>query len=350
MKKNEKRVTIKDVAQRAGISIGTVSRYISNRGYVGAEAREKIEKAIEELHYVPNAVARSMINKKSQIIGVAVPEINNPFLADLVVRIESALSKRNYSIMLCNTRYEATKIETFVDDLIMRNAEGIILVSTDVSKKNVMTSIRRFMYGVSVGQRLPEFDCINFNDFEAACEITSHMIELGHERIACMGFSKNASQTMERLYGTIHTLEHNRIPIQSEYLLGYDEIVTLMDGEDSSGNQGYVWAKYLLGLENPPTAIFAINDFYAMGAYEAAYERGLKVGKDISISGFDDINIAKFMTPPLTTVHCDAKEMASCAVDLLMNKIDSEDDETKEWEKVSLKAKFIARKSTGKKI
>ncbi len=306
-----RRVTIKDVALRAGVSIGTVSRYIGNSGYVGKESKDKISRAIKELHYIPNATARSMINKKSRIIGVAVPEINNPFLADLVVRIESCLSREGYSIMLCNTGYNLKKTEAFVDDLIMRSAEGIILVATDISDKKLIEKIHRYMHGVSVGQKLPEFDCINFTDYKTAYDITNYLIENGHSRIACMGFNVNASQTIERLDGVISAVRDNGLPINEEYLL-----------ESEGGDKdGYALAKRLLELPHPPTAIVAINDFYAIGAYEAIYEKGLQVGDDISISGFDDIRMAKLISPSLTTVRCNTSEMARVASELLTDKI-----------------------------
>ncbi len=336
MSETNRRVTIKDVAKAAGVSTGTVSRFISNTGYVSSESREKIEKAISDLHFIPNSTARSMINKKSQIVGVAVPEINNPFLADLVVKIEACLSKRNYSILLCNTGYNTQKTESFIDDLIMRNAEGVILIATDISSKKTLEKIHRFLHGVSVGQKILNFDSINFADYKSAYDLTNYLMDIGHEKIACIGFNVNASQTVERLDGVLSALKDRGLPVHEEYMI-----------ESSSGeNSGYVCAKKILELEDVPTAIIAINDFYAIGAYEAIYEAGLMVGEDISVVGFDDIGMAKFISPSLTTVNCNTRDMAEIAADLLMEKIKSGNYNSSEGKEVVLPSQIILRDST----
>ena len=309
---SKKRATIKEVSKKSGLSIGTVSRFISNSGYVGKDSRELIKKAIKELNYIPNAAARSIINKKSRIVGVTVPEINNPFLADLVVKIEECLSERNYSIMLCNTRYNLKKTENFINDLIMRNAEGIMLVSTDFPE-DLAKKVLRYMHGVVTGQKLCNFDCINYADFACAYQITEYLIKNGHKEIACIGYNKNAGPTMNRLYGLQAALRDNLLPVKNEYMLEYR-------GGD---NGGFICTEKLMQLPERPTAIFAINDFYAFGAYEAIYKYGLRVGKDVSVVGFDDISLAKFISPSLTTVHCDTHIMAKTATDLLMDKINN---------------------------
>ena len=346
MATREKRITIKDVAILAGVSTGTVSRFIRNDGYVGEGSKSRIAKAIHDLHFIPSATARSMINHDSRIIGIAVPEINNPFLADLVVRIEAGLSRKNYSIMLCNTGYNSQKTENFIHDLIMRHGDGIIMIATQVSDRKTLEKINMFMHGVIVGQKIPFFDSINFNDRKAAYDIAYHMIEHGHKRIACIGFHINASQTIERRDGVSLALSDNGIPARAEYMMGYDGSGS-PGMENDARNVGYVYTKMLLDLPEPPTAIIAINDFYAIGAYEAIAEHGLKVGEDMAVSGFDDISIAKFMMPPLTTVKCDTHSMANLAVDILMRKIYEGGEKENEGEKnFTLPSDIMLREST----
>jgi LacI family transcriptional regulator len=343
----DKRITIKDVAVWAGVSVGTVSRYIRNDGYVGTESKKKIASAIHELHFFPSASARGMINRDSGIIGIAVPEINNPFLADLVVKIESGLSRKNYSIMLCNTGYSTQKTEHFINDLIMRHADGIIMIATHISDKNVLEKINMFMRGVIVGQKLPRFDSIIFDDRKSAYDIAEHIIGFGHRRIACIGFHINAPQTVERRDGVIGALRDNCVPVCPGYMMGYDGSAS-PKFEDDSRNAGYLYTRILLGLRNPPSAIIAINDFYAVGAYEAISEKGLKVGEDIAVAGFDDISIAKFMMPPLTTVRCDTQAMASLTVEILMKKIsgDSSEKTGRQEINLTLPSDIILREST----
>ena len=255
MATRDKRITIKDVAALAGVSTGTVSRFIRNDGYVGEESKSRIAKAIQDLHYIPSTTARSMINHDSRIIGIAVPEINNPFLADLVVRIEAGLSRKNYSIMLCNTGYSTQKTENFINDLIMRHSGGIIMIATRVSDKETLEKISMFMHGVIVGQKIPHFDSINFNDRKAAYDIAEYLIGKGHKNIACIGFHINATQTIERRDGVLLALSDNGISARAEYMMGYDGSESAGMENDGARNIGYVYTKMLLALDEPPTAI-----------------------------------------------------------------------------------------------
>jgi DNA-binding LacI/PurR family transcriptional regulator len=307
-----RRVTIKDVAERANVAIGTVSRYLNNNGYVSGDAMERIQRAIKDMDFIPNAAARSMINKKSAIIGVTVPEINNPYLADLVVRIESALSKMNYSIMLCNTQYKSEKVATFIDDLIMRNAEGLFLVATDVNDEGMVKRLSNYLYTVSIGHKLDGFDCIRLTDYSAAYELTRHLINLNHKKIGFIGFNENAHQTVSRVEGYCAALMDAGLAVRDEFIL-----------QSYAGHRdGYRLAKQLLSLEDKPTAMIAINDFYAMNAYSAISDAGLEVGRDISVAGFDDIFMAKFLSPALTTVRCDSDAVVESAISMLREHMD----------------------------
>jgi len=320
----KKRVTIKDVAVEAGVSIGTVSRYIRNVGYVSEMSKEKISKAITDLSYIPNASARNMINHKSKIVGIAVPEINNPFLANLMIRLEEGLSQRGYSVMLCNTGFNMDKAAAFIDDLIMRDAEGIILAAMDIicSDIELINKINYYMCGISVGQRITNFDCVTYAERKMAYEMTEYLIHMGHREIACIAFNKYAFQTIERKAGYIQAIQDYHLPLREEYMVGFEGELDYIVGE----NGGYLCAKKVLENEKYPTAIMAINDFYATGAYQAAKEKGLVVGKDISIVGFDNIELSGLVAPPLTTVNCDVEKMAKRAVSLLDERIRGERD------------------------
>lgn len=324
-----KRITIREVAKYAGVSIGTVSRFINSSGYVGKEARDKIEEAVKQLNYLPNSAARSMIKRRSNIVGIAVPEINNPFLADLVVRLEDRLAKNNYSMMICNTKFSREKIANFVDDLIMRNAEGLILVSNSVKEKRVIQKMGEYMKTISIGEHVAYFDCIKLTDYEAACSLTQYLIDMGHTKIAFVGFHPNSTQTMERLQGYKDTMQKNGISLVEKYML--------------KTSSEYDETKKLLEEKEPPTAIIDINDFNALKSYDEIERKGLKVGKDISVVGFDDISVARFLSPALTTVTCDTKKMATEAVDRLLNNI-KEDSKGSSLE-VTLPSEMVVRDS-----
>lgn len=332
MNNEKKRVTIIDVAKYAKVSTGTVSRTINNSGYVGEKTRERIEEAIKKLNFVPNAAARSMISKKSSIIGVAVPEINNPWLADLVVRIESCLSHQNYSVLLCNTQYKTSKIRSFVDDMIMRNVEGVIFVASHITDKDILRKLQTYMNTVSIGEHVGNSDTILFDDERAAYELTKHLINMGHTKISIIGFNENAEQTMIRVAGFKKAMEENGLEVPPEYMVS----------SEANENSGYMCAKKLLSAAVPPTAIIAINDFYAVHAYAAITEEGKKVGRDVSVVGFDDIMFARLISPALTTVHYDTKGIAQMAASMLTEKIAGKTDVTRE---INMSATVILRES-----
>lgn len=314
-----KRFTIKDVAEASGVSTGTISRYLNSSGYVSQEAQKKIEKAIEEMQYLPSAAARNMVNRKSGLVGIAVPEINNPFLGDLMAKIEACLSKLGYSVMLCNTAFDAGKTEKFINDLIMRNAEGVVLASVDLSwtGDQLLQKINRFMAGVSVGQKLPNFDSVNYADFELERQVTEYLISMGHRDIACIAYTEHALPTIQRKNGVAAVMEEYGLPIRPEWFVGFtDEFPAI-----PSKNGGYVCAQKLLSGKNRPTAVIAINDYSALGAYRAIAEQGLNVGEDISVVGFDNIEMSRFIYPALTTVNCDTSEIAHVTTELLHGRI-----------------------------
>jgi DNA-binding LacI/PurR family transcriptional regulator len=176
---------------------------------------------------------------------------------------------------------------------------------------------------------------MNFANYDAAYHLTEHLIEWGHKRIACIGYHKSATSTMERLAGVKGALKDYNLEIVEDYMIEYD----------GSKNGGYLCTKKLLSLEEKPTAIFAVNDYTALGAYEAISEDGYEVGKDMSVVGFDDVAFARFVHPALTTVHCDTDLMAECATELLMKKIDKESTEDKSFEEIILPSKIIIRSS-----
>jgi DNA-binding LacI/PurR family transcriptional regulator len=210
--------------------------------------------------------------------------------------------------MICNSLYKYEKIYHFINDLIMRNAEGIILVSTDVPDKAIIRKMGDYLKVISVGQHTGTFDCVKLTDYQSAYALTEYMISAGHKKIAFLGYHPNASQTMERLDGYRQALLDFNITPEKEYIL--------------KTRNGYESTKRLISLPERPSAIITINDFYALGSYLAIEESGLKVGRDIAVAGFDDISVARFLEPALTTVRCSTAEMSKIATDLLFKNID----------------------------
>lgn len=330
-----KKPTIKDVAQQAFVSIGTVSRVLNGNGYVGIKTRERILKSIEALGYVPNEIARSMVNRKSSMVGILVPEINNIYFAEMVVAIESVLSKENISVVLCNSKYNASKVTSFVEELIHLNAMGIVMLSTDIFDQALLQRIRENLEAVTVVSAIEEFDSVNLTNWQGGFDMTKHLLERGHTKIACIGFLNEVARTQERLNGYKDALLRHGIEPRSEYIIGHYE----------SENFGSEAARKLFALSDPPTALFSINDYTAINAYNAANECGLVVGKDIAIGGFDDTSYARVVSPPLTTVKYSHKSLAETTARMLLDRVRGE--KKGEPIKVTLETELVVRQSTG---
>lgn len=156
MEKPFRRTTIKDIALAAGCSITTVSRYINKNDYVSKESEAKIESVIKELGYIPNTIARNLVKRKNKLIGLAISELNNPFLGELLVKLEYNLHSLEYSVQICNTGFDPRKSEAFINDLLMRNAEGVIVIATDINwSEEFIKTINQSMSTVSIGQEVP---------------------------------------------------------------------------------------------------------------------------------------------------------------------------------------------------
>jgi len=316
MNQELKAITIKDIAKMTGLSICTVSRAITNNGSIAVDTRKKVLKAIKETGYSPNAIARSLIKKSSNIIGIIVSEINNPFMSGQVVIIEHILRKAGYSIQLCNSEFEFDKALGFVTELIEWKAKGLVCISTEISENAIDAAVKDRYKIVTNFTKMAKYDYICVTEWKGSYDLTEYLIKLGHKRIAYVGFQKKLGTTLERLKGYQDALFKYKIPLRENYLIHheiYDE-----------GNIGYYATKKLLSLDEPPTAIVFINDFCAIHGYYAIEETGLHVGDDISVAGFDDIEIAKIIAPGLTTVKYDKHKMAVLTAETLLDSINNE--------------------------
>lgn len=317
-RQSEKPLTIRDISRLSNMSIGTVSRVINNSGAVSHASRKKVEEVIRRTDFQPNTAARSMVSKKSEIVGILVPEISNPFLASLVEFLEVALAGNGLSIMLCNTGYRYENISHFLNNLVRRNADGVFFVASDLLDEEHIERIRQKLNVVLINSAFGGFDSVNVTDWQSSFKMTEYLIAMGHARIACMGYNNASITTMNRYQGYCDAMKKHGLPLEEQLQRPSDSV--------SGGvrNRGYILTKELLELNEPPTAIFAINDYYAINAYFAAKEKGLQVGRDISIVGFDDVNIAQLVNPALTTVRCSLETMTELATDLMMKKIRGE--------------------------
>jgi len=310
-----KNLTIKDIARLSDMSIGTVSRVINNSGAVSESARSKVNEIIQRTGYMPNNAAKSLVNKKSGIIGIIVPDISNPFLCSHVDLLHKFFSEAGFSIMLCNSGYNNENVSNFTNNLIQRNAEGAVFISSYISDAEQIDRIRNKLKVVLISTSFGGFDSVSIADWQSAFDVVEYLVSSGHKRIACIGYNETSPPTMERYRGYCDAMKKNGLQLIKDYQVPSDSVVL------ESHRKGYVMTKALLELPTPPTAIFVINDYYAINAYFAVKEKGLAVGKDVSIAGYHDIDICQLVNPSLTTVKCQVETLTYLAADILIKKI-----------------------------
>ncbi|MBX6764903.1 MAG: LacI family DNA-binding transcriptional regulator [Rubrobacteraceae bacterium] len=330
-----RRVNIKDVAQRAGVSISTVSRVLNETDYpVKPETRAKVLEATKELGFKPNDLARGLLSSRTRIIGLIIPDISNPYYPELSLGVESTASEHGYSVVFCNTGRDAERLEQYVDVLLQKRADGIILAGGGTQTKQVSQVLSDFDLAVAlIGRHNLPFPSVQIDNRTAAREATSHLLELGHRRVAFISGPLNLTSVQDRLAGYQEAMVEHGIEHDSR----------LIREGDFGVQSGYSAAMALLKGQPRPTAIFAANDRMATSVISAAIDLGLRVPEDLSVVGFDNTVLASQVRPSLTTVSVPAYEMGSAAMKLLIDTLSGKKCPQVVW----LSTELVIRQSTG---
>lgn len=304
---------MRDVAERAGLSVSTVSHVINNTRAVSDDSRQRVRSAMEDLGYKPNALARSLRRRKTNTLGMIVPDSANPFFAEVARAIEDASFAHNYSVILCNSEGNLEKQEAYTNVLIENRVAGILFVAAGISTELVNDLEQRRVPLVVVDREVPgvEVDTVMTNHGQGGCLATQHLIDLGHRRIACIAGNSEVSPSAERVTGYRRSLEDNS--------LAYDKCLVVKG--DFQYESGYEATTQLLALEDPPSAIFACNDLMAVGCISAARQLGLRVPDELSVVGFDDVRLASFTNPTLTTIAQPIAEIGALATKMLLERL-----------------------------
>lgn len=334
------RVTIKDVAQEAGVSITTVSHVINETRNINPETKERVLEALEKLGYQPNIIARSLRSGKTKTIGLIVPDIANLFFGEIARKIEDYGYQHGYSVILGNSDNDPVKQTNYINTLITKQVDGVIFISAG----GEVQALRPFFDNkipVVVADRdvpLELADVVLLDNEKAGYEATCHLLELGHVCIACISGPHNISPSMQRVNGYKHALQEYGIPFQPD----------LIEAGDFQFKSGELAMQKLLAHPCQPTAVFALNDLMAIGAITAAHKAGLSVPNDFSIVGFDNIELSSAVTPALTTVAQPIDEIAQKATNLLIERMQCK--RTEENVRVILAAELIIRDSTSRRV
>jgi LacI family transcriptional regulator len=307
-------ITIKDIARQARVSVATVSYVINKSRYVSPELSARVQRAIEELGYSPNAVARSLRQKSTKMIGLIVPDSSNPFFAEIAKGVEDAGYERGYCVILCNSNASIERELVYLDLLRSKRVEGIIFIATTTQVEQIRPFVKAGIPVVIFYRDIPgvDVDTFRIDNLQAGYMATRYLIQLGHKEIACIQPASAETPSGQRVEGYKRAIE--------EYGLAWNE--ALMPRGDNRVSGGKEAARALVQSGKSFSAIFSSNDAMAIGAMRALRELNYYIPQDISIVGVDDIILASYSEPPLTTVAQPKYEAGCQAVDFLIERID----------------------------
>ena len=304
--------TIREVADRAGVSTTTVSHVINNTRFVSEDVRRRVQAAMDELGYWPNALARSLRRGETHTIGLVLPDSANPFFAEVGHAVEAAAFAAGYSVLLCNTEGDCAKEQSYLDVLAEKHVDGVILIAAGDCLGSLPALSLRLPVAV-VDRDLPDIqlDAVLADNRQGGFLATQHLYALGHRRIACITGPSHLTPSAERVIGYREALAAAGLPVA-------EDLILRGDFHPESGRRG---AHALFALPDPPTAIFACNDLLAIGVLRAAAETGRRIPDEMAVVGFDDIEIASYVFPQLTTISQPKLEMGRRAVLRLLERM-----------------------------
>ncbi|MCY1721983.1 LacI family DNA-binding transcriptional regulator [Prolixibacteraceae bacterium Z1-6] len=329
--------SMNDVATRAGVSIATVSRVLNNNGNVNEATRAKINKAIKDLKYQPSRVAKRLRSKSisSNLLGVLIPDIENPFYVDVLRGIEELAYNNNYAIIMCNFGQDEKKEKLYLEILQSEAIDGLIVAPAREDDPLLKKMVKDGLPVVCVDRGLKDsnVDVVLVDNVTGAFTAVDYLIKSGYKRIAYIAGLVEIPSSLLREKGYRKALEANGIPFEKE----------LVRFGDSKHKSGVELCEELLKLTNPPDAIFTGNNLITLGALETIHKRKLRIPEDIAIVGFDDMQWSSSLNPPLTAVRQPAIEIGKRAVELLIQRIQ---DPERSCIQMTLNTQLIERSSS----
>ena len=325
--------TLVEVAKLAGVGLGTASRALSGEGYVKQDTLDRVRKAIEQLGYQPNEVARGLKTRKTNAIGLVIPDIGGPFMADCVRAIQKVLRSHDYMTLIAFTNGDESIEAKEIDYLLRRRIDGLILVPANGDAAHLQSARLKHMPVVAFDQEIHEgFDAVLIKNRQMAGEAVRHLIGHGHTRIACLGILRHLTSIQRRIEGYEAAMNQAGLkPLLSVVSPENHEIASQLDA----------W----FALKSPPTAIFSLNELTTLQTVEALLERGLSMPDQVAFVGFDDIQLGPFLNPPLTAVIQPATEIGECVAARLLERIAAGNDLPQS--NIKLDSQLVLRGSCG---
>ncbi len=327
------RPTIAQIAQNAGVSVPTVSKVLNGRRDVSLPTRKRVEQVIEEYGFVHNPVSRALRKGKTGLIDLILPRLDDEYYLPILEGVAQILRESGVRLVLTSTNYRSEQEVRWIDMVTDHSTDGILLVlPSEEAIEHLVRSGLPFVLIHNQGGLRSTVPSVTITSWEGGFTATTHLISLGHRRIAYIGKTAPARDAIERIAGYRAALDAANLPIDPQ--LQCEGAFTETDG--------YMATRTLLELPEPPTAIFAGNDRQAAGVYKALHELGITVPDKMSVIGFDNLPYTELMNPPLTTVHVPRLELGRTAATMLLRLINKE---TLEMTRVVLPTEFIERQS-----
>jgi DNA-binding LacI/PurR family transcriptional regulator len=334
--------TLADVAHLAGVAAMTASRAINATDYVSEEVRERVLKAAAQLKYRPNMVARQLKSSRLNAVGILLPDIANPFSAELVQGMKQVFDAEGYTSFIATSNRSLEQEESSLQSFLDHRVDGLIVATrgTALGDKVLRRIAQQNVPLVTIGRplRFPGVDSVTADHYQGAFDAVTHLIALGHKRIGFLGISPADARLLRRYQGYAAAMKTAGLPVHHDYTVGPEDTPAFATQQD--GHDGML---RLAHLRKPPTAVFARNDYTAIGAMHAARTLGLSIPGDLAIAGFDNIPLAAFTAPPLTTVEQPIAQQGREAAQFLLQRMRG--DESRAHMSI-LKCRLIVRQST----
>lgn len=326
-------MNLEDVAARAGVSTATVSRVVNNIGVVRGATRERVLNAIEELNYTPNVHAQALAGGKSRTLGLIVSNLENPFFLDIYRSLETAALRSGHEVLVASTDYDRERLGSAVRNMIGRRLAGLGLIVSEIEPQVLDELAERKLRTVVLdsGPARKNITCIRTNYKRGMQRMAEYLYSLGHRRLAFIGHHEGLASLHDRAETFAEVMKHYGRAVQTRQETG-------ADGYEG----GYAAVMRLLDTGFRPTALVCVNDCMAVGALRALHERGLRVPQDVSLAGFDNISLAEYLQPALTTVH-----IARDVIGSLIHEHLTSGEDRRVAREIVIEPELVIRQSTG---
>jgi LacI family transcriptional regulator len=330
---------IRDLAGILSLSITTVSRVLNGKAKkyrIKAETQQRVLQAAREYNYVPNKLARGLKMSRTDTLGLIIPDISNPFFADIAQSIEKEARLKGYSLILGDSGDDQMVETDLIKLMLSHKVDGIIIAPVGIDYKHIILTYNSGMPLVVIDRCFPEIGLpfITSDNYQGGNDAVNYLIAMGHRKIACIQGIPKSRPTVERVRGYKDALRGHGIPIDD----------SLVVGDNYTIENGYKQTRILFSMEDPPTAIFALSNLIGLGTMKAVDEMGLKIPDNLSLISFDEQPYSAFLATPMTTVDQKKSEIGQLAVNVLLKYIDNK-EYRKKLVHMTLKTNLIIRNS-----